>query len=93
VIERLVARTHGNEYKIRTTVQGILYAAHVGLEVVHVETKPGSDWTLADILEWKRIAKTAGIGLVVKCMDSWPKWRRVRRLCRLAGVRFRRIYT
>lgn len=91
VVDRLVAYTERKMFRIRTTEAGIWHAAKVGLEVVHVELKPGNDWTVADCRRFKRAAKDAGIGLVIATMDSWRHWRRTLRRARLAGCRTRRI--
>lgn len=91
VIRRVVAHTNGEEFHIRSTAAGIRHAAKAGLEYVVVEAKPGNTWTIADFRHFKRVAKRAGIRLIIATMDNWPRWRVTLRNAVLAGCRVRRF--
>lgn len=90
-IRRMIAYTDGEIFHIRTTAAGIRHAAKVGLSYVVVELKPGNHWTVADCRHFKRVAKRAGIRLVIATMDNWPGWRVTLRNAVLAGCRVRRL--
>lgn len=91
VIRRVVAHTGDETFHIRTTAAGIKHAAKVNLEYVMVEAKPGNVWTVQDFRYFRRVAKRAGIRLIIGTMDNWSGWRRTLRNAVLAGCRVRRL--